>query len=270
MSLDYQETEKESTEPTEPIVPEIVGNEGAVRATPVFPIYSAILIGCLILVEIATVLTDPEHSIMSTSREAILLAGFVKQLFWDGDYWRILTGGTLHGGIVHLGFNSYALYILGKLIEYMSNRAHLAIVFLLSMVGGGILSLIFIPDVPSIGASGGVIGFLGYLTAYGFKRRKLLPASFLKNMLFNIGFIAVIGIFVLPGIDNYGHLGGLLIGLVYGFIQIPDDLHKDPRVVNNFTKNLGIASIGIFVLTSLFSILLLTGVISFNYDYLLK
>ncbi len=267
MTLDHKEID---TEQAESVEPEIVGSENAIRATPVFPVYSAILIGCLILVEAVEVLTDPEHSIMTTSREAILLAGFVKQLFWHGDYWRILTGGTLHGGLIHLAFNSYALYILGKLIEYMSNRAHLAIVFLLSMIGGGILSLIFIPDIPSIGASGGVIGFLGYLTAYGFKRRNLLPDSFLKNMLFNIGFIAVIGIFVLPGIDNYGHLGGLLIGLLYGFVQIPNDLHKDPRLVDNLTRNLGIASIGIFVLTSIFSILLLTGVISFNYDYLLK
>ena len=200
------------------------------------------------------------------------LAGFVKPLFVEGQYWRILTAAALHGGIMHLAFNGYALFVLGKLIETLSNRAHLAIVFLLSAIGGGILSLIFLPESPSIGASGGIVGFLGYLTVYGFKRRKLLPDSFLKNMIFNIALIAFFGISVniyaqtqkpenMMMIDNFGHLGGLLAGAIYGLIQIPSDLYKDPREAGQTTKIIGIAALGIFILTAIFSMLILLGII---------
>ncbi len=250
MSLQYEKELEETEKATEE-------TENVQRAVSVFPLYSVILIVCLVGVSICQFVVDGRDSGLFGGSNSILLAGFVKPLFWDGEFWRILTGAALHGGLMHLAFNCYALYILGKLIETLSNRAHLAIVFLVSAIGGGILSLIFLPDVPSVGASGGIIGFLGYLTIYGFKRRKLLPASFLKNMLFNVAFIAFIGIFVLPNIDNYGHLGGLLTGAIYGFLQIPGDLYKDPREVGAPAKFAGQTALGIFIVVSIFSILLL-------------
>jgi rhomboid protease GluP len=261
MGIDYQDQEEvsEETHPAEP--------QNVQRATPVTPYYSIILIACIVIVWIFQIAFVPDESILFGGKISVFLAGFVKPLFREGEYWRILTGGAMHGGIIHLAFNSYALFILGKLIEFLSNRSHLAIVFILSVIGGGIMTLIFLPGTASIGASGGIIGFLGYLTAYGFKRRKLLSNAFLKNMLFNIGFIAFMGVFVIPGIDNFGHLGGLLVGLIYGFIQVPNDLHKDPREVGNVTKYLGYVSLGVFILTSIITILLLTGIIGYTYNF---
>ena len=254
MSLEYRNEEPQPEEVEQE-------TENYQRATVIFPLYSVILIACLVAVFLAQLSADGLDSLMFGGNMSVLLAGFVKQLFSEGQYWRILTGAALHGGLLHLAFNSYALYILGKLIETLSNRAHLAIVFLLSAIGGGILSLIFIPDSPSIGASGGVIGFLGYLTVYGFKRRKLLPDAFLKNMLFNVGFIAFVGIFVMSNIDNYGHLGGLLVGAFYGFLQIPSDLYNDPRQIGQTTKIFGFIALGIFILTAVFAMLILFGII---------
>ena len=110
-----------------------------------------------------------------------MIAGFYKQAFMIGEYWRILTGAALHGGMIHLAFNGYALFVLGRLVETLSNRAHLAIMFLLSAIGGNFMSLDFCPNAThSIGASGGIIGFLGYLTVYGFYRRKIISNAFLK------------------------------------------------------------------------------------------
>lgn len=219
------------------------------------PYYSIILIACIVVVSFVQIATD--------LRQSVELAGFVKPEFLNGEYWRILTGASLHGGLMHLAFNSYALFVLGRIVEIFSNRAHLPIVFLLSAIGGGFLSLLLGPDAPSVGASGGIIGFLGYLTVYGYKRRKLLSNAFLKNMLFNVGFIAFIGIFVIPNVDNFAHLGGLLVGAVYGLVQIPSDLHTDPREASEIIMRIGFVSMLIFVLTSLFSILLLSGIIRF-------
>ncbi len=242
MSVSYQNPE---TIPAE--------TEEVPRAEFVIPFYSYILIACIVAVSAVQIAVNLEASVDA--------AGFDKEEFLQGEYWRILTGATLHGGLLHLAFNGYALYVLGKLIETLSNRAHLAIVFLLSVFGGGILSLIFLPDIPSIGASGGIVGFLGYLTIYGYKRRKLLTNSFLKNMVFNIVLIGIIGVFVIPNVDNFGHLGGLLAGAAYGLFQIPSDLHKDPREIGKTTNILGLISIGTFIAVSIFSILLILNVI---------
>jgi len=261
MSLQY---EKES-EAIETNAEEI---ENVQRAQPVVPYYSIVLIACLVGVSFCQLAVDGSNSALLGGDLSVLLAGFVKPAFRGGEYWRILTGAALHGGAIHLLFNCYALFVLGKLIETLSNRAHLAIVFLLAAIGGGILSLIFLPDNTSVGASGGILGFLGYLAAYGFLRRKLLTNAFLKNMLFNIGFIAFVGVFVLPKVDNFAHLGGLLIGAVYGFLQVRGDLYKDPRQSNRATKILGFAALGIFILTTIFSILLLLGVIAIKFPEL--
>jgi membrane associated rhomboid family serine protease len=80
-------------------------------------------------------------------------------------------------------------------------------------------------------------------------------------MLFNVAFIAFTGIFVLANVDNFAHLGGFVAGAVYGFLQIPRDLHKDPREVGETTKFIGIAALGITVVVSVFSILILLRVI---------
>ena len=239
MSLNYQEQEKTRAEESENVK----------RATYAVPYYSYILIACIVAVSAVQLLTNLDQS--------ILAAGFVKQAFSQGQYWRILTGAALHGGLLHLGFNAYALYVLGKLIETLSNRAHLAIVFLLSIIGGNLLSLAFLPNGIAVGASGGIIGFLGYLAVYGYRRRELLSNAFLKSMLINIGFIAIYGIMLYQIIDNFAHLGGLLAGAIYGFIQIPSDLRKDPREAGKAVNIFGFVSIGIFIAVSLFSILLI-------------
>lgn len=235
--------------------------ENLQRAIPIFPLYSVILIACLVAVSICQLAVDGADSLLIGGIESVERAGFVKQAFANGQYWRILTGAALHGGVMHLFFNCYAFYVLGKLIETLSNRAHLAIIFLLAAIGGGLLSFIFLPDGNSVGASGGIIGFLGYLTIYGFLRRGLLTGQFLKNMLFNVGLIAAYGIYFRESIDNFAHLGGLIVGAVYGFIQIPRDLYQDPRKVSNLTDILGLSALAIFIAVSIFSILLIFRVI---------
>jgi rhomboid protease GluP len=248
MSLDNQEQpEPNSSEPSQ-----------AQAVTRITPYFSIILIASIVIVWVVQVTALPQESPLLGGKVSAGIAGLFKSAFLEGQYWRLLTSATVHGGIIHLAFNAYALYVLGRLIETLSNRSHLAIVFLLSAIGGGLMSLAFMPgDIPSVGASGGIIGFLGYLTAYGFKRRKLVSNAFLKNMLFNIGLIGFLGVFVIPNVDNFGHLGGLVVGLIYGFIQIPNDLYKDPRVANKTIKILGYICLAIFILTCLFTVSLM-------------
>lgn len=238
----------------EDIVPSAEAIEFLKGAQDVKPYYSYVLVGSIAVVMLFQMLTG--------ERESIGIAGFVKQDFVRGEYWRILTGATLHGGLLHIYFNAQALYMIGSLFEAISNRAHLAIVFILAIIGGGLCSLVFMPGgLPSVGASGGIMGLIGYLAIFGYRRRQHLPPNFLRMMLINIALTAAIGIIGYQFIDNFAHLGGLLAGAVYGFIQIPAAPKKNVRQATGFSKLLGIIALGVYVATCVFSISLLSGII---------
>lgn len=220
------------------------------------PLYSYLLIACLVAVTLVQMSSGIEESVM--------LAGLVKPDAWTkNEYWRILTSAALHGGLLHIYFNSQALYGFGSLIEFLSNRAHLTIVFVLAVIGGGILSMIFMPVGMSVGASGGIMGLIGYLAIYGYRRKRQLPPDFLRTMLINIGFVAAFGLIAYQIIDNFAHLGGLLVGAVYGFLQVPRDLKKNPRRVSAVTEALGLIALGVFIFTSVLGILLILQIIKF-------
>jgi membrane associated rhomboid family serine protease len=225
-----------------------------------FPVYTYTLLGCIAVVFAAQYLTSNDPEFFAIDRFSATYAGFDKQAFLNGhEYWRILTGATVHSGILHVGMNSYALYMFGRLIEMLSNRAHLAIVLILSALGGGVLSLIFNPEVASVGASGGIVGLLSYLAVYAFRRRKFISHEFRKSLLINIGFILIFGLVLYRIIDNYGHIGGLIVGAIYGYLQIPGDEYVDPRSAGRVTSLAGVAALGLYIMTSILTILLLVN-----------
>jgi membrane associated rhomboid family serine protease len=177
------------------------------------------------------------------------------------EYWRIVTGAVLHGNFAHVLMNTWALYSFGRLFELLSGRAHLPIVFLLSAVGGGLLSLVFMPEGTSIGASGGIVGLIGYLAIYAYRRRRFISNEFRRSLLINIAFILVFGLILWNVVDNYGHIGGLITGAVYGLLQIPGDEYKDPRETGTAAEIGGLISLGIYIAAAVFSILLMLKLI---------
>ena len=242
MSLEYKSDDDEPQNEIEP----------PVRAPT--PHYTLILIAAIAAVALVQIGTGFD--------ESILRAGFVKPAFLrNHEYWRILTGATTHGSVLHVVMNCYAFYSFGRIFEMLTNRAHLAIVFLLSAIGGGVLSLIFAPNGISVGASGGIVGLIGYLAVYAFRRRQFISPAFRKNLLINIGFILVFGLVLYQVIDNFGHIGGLITGAVYGFIQIPSDERVDPRNTGSAVQFAGLAALGIYVAACCFSILLILRIV---------
>ena len=228
------------------------------------PAYTYYLVAAIVAVFVAQVISDADTAKPGELPQSIQLAGLVKPLVWSGEWWRLFTGAALHGGILHIYFNSQAFLGFGGMIEILANRAHVGLVFLLSVLGGSLLSLVMLPESASVGASGGIMGLVGYLAVYGYRRKRHLPPDFLKNMLINVSFIAGFGIVAWNIVDNWGHLGGFLIGGVYGFIQVPKDLSEDPRKVGAVVDGLGLLSVGAFVTSCILVILLITGKITFN------
>lgn len=172
-------------------------------------------------------------ALLSWGEEAILKAGLLKSdleiapgVVWhggylEGEYWRLWTGPLLHGGALHLGMNGFALWYLGRRSEALARWPHLAMAFLTALWIGGLASVYLMPDKPSVGASGGVMGLLGFLIAFETLHARLVPRRARKRLAVAVVTIFVIGAVGWSFIDNAAHAGGLVAGMVYAVIVFP-------------------------------------------------
>ena len=148
-------------------------------------------------------------------------AGLVKPRYAAGEWWRLLTAPFLHGNPLHWVLNAAALWYLGRRTESLARWPHLAMVFLVAMVAGGTATARYLPETPSIGASGGVLGVLGMLMAFELLHQKLVPRSARRRLAAGVLATFAIGFVGYKFIDNAAHAGGLLAGLVYGVVVFP-------------------------------------------------
>jgi membrane associated rhomboid family serine protease len=211
--------------------------------------YTKALLACLILVAV--------FELIAGDKESIKAAGLVKSAVWDGEVWRLLTCATLHASFMHIWMNGQALIGLGRMIESLTYRAYLTIVFLPSAVCGSIFSLLLMPNSTSVGASGGIMGLVGFLAVLGYRRKEILPPGFFKSILMNICFIGVIGLVGFAIIDNSAHLGGLIAGIVCGLVIIKKDVDTHLANRSRLVKVLGLASLLVIAMISLFSIVMI-------------
>ena len=128
--------------------------------------------------------------LLSGLPKSIDAAGLIKNEVWQGQWWRLCTAPFLHGSIMHVAFNGMALLGLGRLSEVLGSRSHLALVFAVSALGGSLFSLVFLPRVNSVGASGGLMGLIAFLLILGLRRKSCLPPGFVKSFVINIAIIA--------------------------------------------------------------------------------
>lgn len=129
-----------------------------------------------------------------------------------GEYYRLITSGFLHIGIIHLAFNNYALYIIGAQIEGFFGKIKYLIIYLFSILIGNLLSLLFIEGI-SAGASGGIFGLLGAMVYFGYHYRVYFGTVIKSQILPLIAINLLIG-FSLSGINNFAHMGGLVGGVL--------------------------------------------------------
>lgn len=189
--------------------------------------FTRILLGLVALVGLAQLLGSGESisvagliKQMLGADESIKAAGLVKERYFTGEWWRLLTAPFLHGNIVHFLMNAAALAYLGKRVEVFARWPHLILVFLFSACVGGECSARFIPTT-SVGASGGLIGWLGFLLVFESLHGSLVPRRARKRLAAGVLLTAVIGLVGYRFIDNAAHLGGLLAGMLYAAIVFP-------------------------------------------------
>ncbi len=146
-----------------------------------------------------------------------------------GEYWRLLTALFLHGGFLHLGFNLFALYVLGPPLERAIGTMRFAACYLISGLGSSVglvalMTLGFIQATQVIGASGCIMGVVGAWAGFLLRHRH---APLAKQRLANIGLIVAIQVafdLSTPQVSMAAHMCGLVAGFLLGLILAPRDL----------------------------------------------
>lgn len=164
-----------------------------------------------------------------------------------GQWWRLLTPMVLHGSLLHLLFNSWALYALGVEAERVYGTARFLAIYLLAGLAGSIASYTFNPLSLSVGASGAIFGLLGALAAFSYASRALIGWEASKMQLGQMATLAVINLAFgfIPGsnIDNSAHIGGLIVGGLAGLALAPryfvDRRSYTPTVEQRGSSSLG-------------------------------
>ncbi len=142
-------------------------------------------------------------------------------LIRQGQLWRLITPVFLHGSILHIGFNAYALYVYGRGIEPRFGHGRFLLLYFLSAFAGNVLSFLLTPK-PSIGAATAIFGLLAAEGMFIFQNRKLLgPRA--NPALVSLAVVAGINFFLgyMIGFDNWGLFGGLLGGFLFTWFGGP-------------------------------------------------
>jgi rhomboid protease GluP len=140
----------------------------------------------------------------------------INEAILAGELWRFLTPALLHGSLPHIAFNMYALLSFGTSLERHFGHGRFFLLYILGAFTGNVASFLFSPGY-SVGASTAIFGLLGAEAVFLIQNRKVFPGQF-RSAIGNIIFIAAINLFIigsLPGIDNWGHIGGLIGGLMF-------------------------------------------------------
>jgi len=151
------------------------------------------------------------------------LGGLIpQQVLYSGEVWRFLTAGFIHGDVVHLLFNMYALHVLGRDVERIFGSARFLAVYFLALLGGNILVVCLSPlERLTVGASGAILGLLGALVAYFWRYRENLRGGRQHLMSLISSALLNLGLGLLPRISLWGHLGGIVVGLAAGIVVVP-------------------------------------------------
>ena len=129
----------------------------------------------------------------------------------SGQFYRLLTGTFLHAGILHIGFNCYALYVIGSQIESFLGKFKYLVIYLFSALIGSLFSITFGGYSTSVGASGAIFGLMGALLYFGYYYRVYLGNVFTRQIIPLIATNLAFG-FLMNNVDNFAHIGGLVGG----------------------------------------------------------
>jgi membrane associated rhomboid family serine protease len=184
----------------------------------------------VVFVAVLLVTRDP-GALTGSATEAHLRLGLSREVLaqpiaWqiDGEviitepngWYRLLTSGFMHFGVLHIAFNMYFLYVLGGMLEPALGRVRFTLLYLASLLGGSLGVVLLGGTGITAGASGAVFGLLGAATI-GLVRRGVNPFSTGLGATLVLNLVIT---FAIPGISIGGHVGGLIAGSICGFVML--------------------------------------------------
>lgn len=178
-------------------------------------ITNVIILACFIMFIVCCVVDGFSNALLGVSTATALeLGANYGPLVKAGEVWRLISYMFLHGSIIHLLINMYSLFILGFQAETFIGRWKYLIVYLVSGICGGLISAVMGGvSVVSVGASGAIFGLAGSLVYFGYHYRTYLGSALKHQIIPVIMFNLILG-FMISGIDNWCHIGGLFGGFL--------------------------------------------------------
>jgi membrane associated rhomboid family serine protease len=203
-----------------------------------------LMLGLITLVGIAQLLPG----------DSLRAAALIKPAYLGGEWWRLFTAPFLHGNLIHFMMNAAALLYLGKRMEVFARWPHVPLVFLFAACVGGEASARFL-TATSVGASGGLMGWLGFLLVFESLHGNLVPRSSRRRLIAGVLLTALIGLVGYRFIDNAAHAGGMLAGMLYAAIVFPKS--SSPKRPNSTVTDriAGIAAIAVLAAAAAFAVL---------------
>jgi membrane associated rhomboid family serine protease len=187
-----------------------------VRSLPSAPSVTMTLIAINVIVFVAEFVTG--GPVLNGSSGVVVNDGvlFGPAIVHQHEYWRLITSGFLHDGLLHILFNMLFLWIIGPQLETAIGSLNFAVVYFVSLFAGSFGALLFQPDVPTLGASGALFGLLGALMVIAHDR----GISIWRSGLGPILVINIVFSLAVRNISIGGHLGGFVGGLVAGWLVV--------------------------------------------------
>jgi rhomboid protease GluP len=199
-----------------PPTPAVPGGQSIVRVL-FRPYVTYVLIGICVLVYLLQVATS--YSLKTDLPAALGVKD--NTLIMQGQVWRLFTPIFLHGSILHIAFNMYALFYIGPTLERFYGRRRYLALFLLSGFAGNVISFMFSPY-QSLGSSTSIFGLLGAEGVLIYQNREIF-GNIARRALTQVVLIAAVNLVIglTPGIDNWGHIGGLIGGTLFAWFGGP-------------------------------------------------
>jgi membrane associated rhomboid family serine protease len=201
-----------------------------------------ILIGINVLAFVAE-LASGSGGFWSVDSSTVFQRGALNGVLVDvgHDYWRLVTSGFLHAGILHIAFNMYILWILGNMLEPAIGTVRFVAIYFVSLLGGSFGALLLSnPRSLTVGASGAVFGLMG-AAFFELRHRGIDPfqAGIGGLIVFNLLLSVIV-----PGISIGGHLGGLISGALCALALQFGDRHRSQLLGLAFCALLAVAATG--------------------------
>ncbi|MFA9269360.1 MAG: rhomboid family intramembrane serine protease [Baekduiaceae bacterium] len=185
------------------------------------PTLTFVLIGINVLVFLAEMFTGTGTQVRGELADQFALVGTQIQGgelvgVSQGEWYRLITGGFLHANLIHIGFNMYLLYLLGSMMEPAIGKVRFGALYFASLLGGSLGVMLLDPFEVTVGASGAVFG----LIAAGFLVERSQGIGLFQSSLGMLLVLNLVITFIIPNISIGGHIGGMLVGGVCGYVML--------------------------------------------------